>query len=138
MPADYIVSNRQKPLVRTIGAFDSRLFANPSYPLVRAHRRIPHLAGLATLKSAWIDIITSSEERTEECDLILGRRELIHNGFVLHLRPEETRKLPHIILAENLRSPESLGQEACNSREFARPSPQQNGNLASLPPQALR
>src|SRR5215472_15455061 len=83
MPADYIVSNRQKSPVRTFGAFDSRLFANPSYPLVRAHRRIPSLAGLATLKSAGIDIITSSKEGTEECDLILSRREMIHIGLVL-------------------------------------------------------
>ena len=100
MPADYVVGNGQKPLMRTISAFDARLFANPSDPLVGAHRRIAGFAGLAALKAARIDIVTSTKKRPEECDLNVRRREMIHVGFLLHCfqlfqsSARRTRKLP--------------------------------------------
>ena len=62
MATDYLVSNRQKSLVRTVGTFDPGLFANPAYPLIGANWRISRLAGLAILKPARIDVIATPKE----------------------------------------------------------------------------
>jgi hypothetical protein len=84
MATDYLVSNRQKPLVGTVGAFDPGLFANPTYPLISADWRISKLAGFAIFKAARIDVVAPPEERSEECDLNFRWREMIHIDLLLH------------------------------------------------------
>src|SRR5205807_705160 len=84
MATDYLVRNRQKPLVETVGAFDPGLFANPAYPFIGADWRISRLAGLAIFKPARIDVLATPEERSKECDLHFRWREMIHVDLLLH------------------------------------------------------
>src|SRR5205814_8892980 len=41
VPPDHVIGHRKESLVATVGAPDPWLFADPSYPLVAAGRRVP-------------------------------------------------------------------------------------------------
>jgi hypothetical protein len=62
MPADYLVSDRQKATIKTIRAFDSRLFADAANPLIRAGRRITGPPGIPALEAAGINILPAPEK----------------------------------------------------------------------------
>ena len=84
MATDYLVSDRQKPLVGTIGAFDPGLLANPAYPLVGADRGISGRFGPAIFKTARIDIVASPKKRSEKRNLNFRWREVIYVALPLH------------------------------------------------------
>jgi len=72
VPANDVVGHWQEPAVGTLGAFDARLFADPGHPFVRAGRRITGLACPPALEPPWVDVLPTSEERSEQRDLGLG------------------------------------------------------------------
>src|ERR1700751_1759658 len=69
MPPDDLVSYRKKAARGAIGALDSWLLAHPSNPLVRARRRITGFSRFAALEANRINICSSSEQRSKQCDL---------------------------------------------------------------------
>ena len=63
--------------MRTLRAFDFRLFAYTLDPFMGACGSIPGFPGLAALKAPWINIVATAEERPEECDLVLRGRTMM-------------------------------------------------------------
>ena len=54
----------------TLRAFDFRLFAYAFDPFIRADRRVARLTRPPTFKAARINIFTTAEKRSEQCDLV--------------------------------------------------------------------
>ena len=77
VPTNHFVSHRKESTVGTVGAFDARLLADASHPLVGAGGRVTGLAGFPALESPRINIVATAEQRTEQRDLGLRRRCLI-------------------------------------------------------------
>ncbi len=75
MPADHVISDREEPTMGAVGAFDARLLANATDPLVSisARGRIAAPACLAALEAARVHVDAAAEQRPEQRDLCLGR-----------------------------------------------------------------
>src|SRR5260221_9764937 len=73
MPGDHFVGDGQKAAVRTISAFDSRLFTNATNPFITAGRRITGFPGPPALETARIHILPAPEKRSEQGYLRGGR-----------------------------------------------------------------
>ena len=71
--------------MRALRAFDSRLFAYPLNPFICACGSIAGFPGLAALKAAWINIVATAEERSEQRDLVFRGR----MAMDVHLRFHE-------------------------------------------------
>jgi hypothetical protein len=67
----------REPTVGTLRAFDARLLADASDPLVGTGWRVTSPARFAALESPRVDVVAASEERTEQGDLRFRRRSLI-------------------------------------------------------------
>src|ERR1700722_678121 len=65
MAADHFVGDGQKSAMVTFCAFDFRLFAHTLDPLIRTDRRVAGLASLPAFKTAGINIVTTTKERSE-------------------------------------------------------------------------
>ena len=88
VPPNDFIRDWQEPMVRTLRALDARLFADALYPFIGAGRCVAGFARFPALVPPRVDILTSAKERTEECDLLVWRRELM----------DETSALIHWIL----------------------------------------
>ena len=77
VPANDVVRDRKEPTVRTFSAFDARLFAHATDPLVGACGGVARPARFAALESPRVHVVAASEERPEKSDLRLRRRCLI-------------------------------------------------------------
>jgi hypothetical protein len=71
MTANYVVRDREESAVVTLRTFDLRLLTDASDPFVGTDWRVTNLAGLPAFETAWIDILATSEQRSEECDFFL-------------------------------------------------------------------
>src|ERR687898_918660 len=74
MPANDIVSDRKESTVGTFSAFDARLLAHATNPLVGTGGSVTRPARLAALASTRVHVVTASEERPKQGDLRLRRR----------------------------------------------------------------
>ena len=83
MPPDDLVRYRKKAARGAVGALDSWLLAHPSNPLVRARWRITGFSRLAALEADRINICSSPEQRSKQCDLSGRGRILIDHLAVL-------------------------------------------------------
>src|SRR5438094_6460661 len=63
--------------VQTLSAFDARLLAHATHPLLGAGGCVACLASLAALESPRVHIVAASKERPEQGDLRFRRRSLI-------------------------------------------------------------
>lgn len=77
VPTYDIVGERKESTIGTLSAFDARLLADASDPLVGTGGRVAGFAGLAALESPRVHVVAASEERSKEGDLCLRRRCLI-------------------------------------------------------------
>ena len=77
VPANDVVCDRKEPTVGTFSAFDARLLAEASNPLVGTCGRVPRPASRAALESPRVHVVAASEERPKKGDLHLRRRCLI-------------------------------------------------------------
>jgi hypothetical protein len=62
VPANDVICDRKEPTVGTFRAFDARLFADASDPLVGTGWRVTSPARFAALESPRVDIVAASEE----------------------------------------------------------------------------
>jgi hypothetical protein len=76
MPADHLVSDREKAAIGAIRAFDARLFADTRDPLICTGWRVASLSRLSAFETSGIDIIPAPEKRSKQFDLG-GRRRLV-------------------------------------------------------------
>jgi hypothetical protein len=74
MTANHFIRNRQKPAMRALRAFDSRLFTHSLNPFIGACGSITGFPSLPALKAAWINIIATAEERSVQRDLVFRGR----------------------------------------------------------------
>ena len=74
MPANHFIGDRKKAAIRTLGAFDLRFFAYAAHPFVRTRGGVTRFPGRATLEPARINILPPAKQRSEQADLICGRR----------------------------------------------------------------
>src|SRR5918996_6163990 len=105
--------------MRTLGAFDARLFADAANPFVGARGGIAGLAGLPALEPPRIHILTTAEQRTEQRDLRVGRRMPIHQDPEgVHNRCTRSYRYPvgHSPTACCPDRPHRLGAEGAFSR----------------------
>ena len=73
MGAKNVVAERDKCLIWALSAFDLRLSADASDPLIPTHRRIARLSAPCILPSARKHLLSPSEQAPEERDLLCGR-----------------------------------------------------------------
>src|SRR5207248_5177390 len=71
VPANDIIGHEKKTPMRTIGAFDSWLFADPANPFVSARGGIAGFSCSPAFKTTRVYVLASSEERSKESDLHL-------------------------------------------------------------------
>jgi hypothetical protein len=83
VPPDHFIRDGEEATVRTLRAFDTRLFADAPYPLVGARGGVAGLSRLAALEPTRVYIVASPKERPKQRDLALGRAELIDETHVL-------------------------------------------------------
>jgi hypothetical protein len=83
VPTNHFISNLKKAAVWTIGAFDSRLFTDPTNPFIGACRRITGFPGLLALETAGINILPAPEKRSKQFYLGSGRGMICDRGALL-------------------------------------------------------
>ena len=71
MGSKNVVAERDKCLIGAFSAFDFRLAADASDPLISTHRRVASLSALCILPSARKHLLSPSEQAPEERDLLL-------------------------------------------------------------------
>lgn len=81
VPANDVVSDRKEPTVGTFSAFDARLLADATNPLVGTGGRVTGSARFSALKSPGVHVVAASEQRPEQGDLRFGRRRPIDRAI---------------------------------------------------------
>ena len=74
MPADHVVGHRQQATLEAVRALDPWLLAQAPHPLVGTGRLVACPACSPALESARVHVFPTAEERSEERDLLVGRR----------------------------------------------------------------
>src|ERR1700728_4682960 len=70
MRSKNVVTERDKCLIGAFSAFDLRLAADASHPLIATHRRVARLSALRIFPSARKHLLPPSEQAQEERDLL--------------------------------------------------------------------
>jgi hypothetical protein len=80
MRSKNVVTERDKCLIGAFSAFDLRLAADASDPLIATHRRVARLSALRIFPPARKHLLSPSEQAPEERDLRCRRRGRCHPG----------------------------------------------------------
>ena len=98
---NHFIGQGKETLVRAVRAFDSRLLADASYPLISARGCVTRAPRLPVLEASRIHIVSSTEQRTEQSDFGLRRRASMHEsrleerrfyGCRIHPEGEDTKR----------------------------------------------
>jgi hypothetical protein len=87
MPTNDFVSDWQEAPIRTVGAFDPRLFTDVADPFIGAGGCVTGFARPAALETAGVNVLPAPEERTKQDDLF-SRRGGIRNGSAFYFHSE--------------------------------------------------
>src|SRR5438552_15867162 len=111
MPPNHIIGHWKETTVGTLGAFNSRLLAYPTNPLVGTGGSVTRSSRFPTLESSGINVLSSPEERAKEPDLNVGRGLLIdetlfgnHGTYrrnIRRIRSEVTRSFSTIFASRS-------------------------------------
>jgi hypothetical protein len=85
VPSDCLVRDRNKTLMRAIGAFDPGFFAHALDPFIGAYRLIACLARLSALKAAWVNVFAPAKEGAEKSDFRFRRRPMVDSSIMRRL-----------------------------------------------------
>lgn len=83
MPANHIIGDGQKSLMRTRSTFDSGLLAQSPHPFIATGGRVARFAGLTILESTSIDVVPPAKERTKQGNFGLWRRSAMNASVCL-------------------------------------------------------
>jgi hypothetical protein len=70
--SEHVINDRKEPTVGTFGAFDARLLAHASDPLIGTCGRVTRPACLAALESSRVHVVAASEERRKRAIFTCG------------------------------------------------------------------
>ena len=123
MGSKNVVTERDKCLIGAFSAFDFRLAADASDPLISTHRRVASLSAPCILPSARKHLLAPSEQVPEERDLLRSRCGRCHPGGGARGLPgrfPDLRMFEHTQSVGNLRPfPIKCGQSIFQDRNFS-------------------
>jgi len=118
-----VVAERDKCLIRAFSAFDFRLAADASDPLISTHRRVASLSAPCILPSARKHLLAPSEQVPEKRYLLRSRRGRCHPGGGARGLPgrfPDLRMFEHTQSVGDLRPfPIKCGQSIFQDRNFS-------------------
>jgi len=130
VPTNSLVIQRKQMAVRTVCAFDSRLFADTPNPFLAASRRIPRVTCFATYKAASINIRASAKQRTEQRNLFVSGGTIVDHACRFHSLYNSAHQQPNYHLsfsiiscnAVSVRSSRSSLRERKSDNRSTKPS----------------